>query len=777
MQKRPWIFHAMTFLLLANLLLSKQLVIGILLLCLWLLRILLLKDKEIIWQTVILSCFFIGIILIHQQRNATNLEGDEQVFILTTEISSVKVDGDHLSFAGTIHQTEKTDLQEKIVVRYYLKTEEEKEKWLQSSNLSKIKIKGKLNQPAQNINFNQFNYQTYLKRKNIHWQLYAEEIDSLEDLNLHQSFFYRVDALRYRIIQYMDRLFHEKISSYLKILFIADGSALTEETKESYRTLGLIHLFSISGFHIGYLAQFIQKIFLRMGITHERTNLLVVIILPLYGLVAGLSISVFRAVCQRTLQLWSAILDRELSSIDAWALTLIGTLAVNPYHLFEVAFQLSYSLSGLFIILGQLQWIRESSFFKQSLLFSFLSFLVSIPILSYHFYEISWVTMLTNFLFIPFFTYVLFPGLAILFLMSFVISNTVIFLFLNQLFALFLINLELFLFDLTEGADFTFVIGRLPQVVIAILVVCILHLLKKAEHQKPPSILVTLLLILSIGWYRISPVGYVIMLDVGQGDSILVKEPGTRKVTLIDTGGEIQWQEKEKWQKREETFTIGQDIVVPALKSMGIAKIDRLYITHAHEDHMGEVERIYQKIPIKEIAATGRTLHDQALKKKLIQLKESRLIEVCPALELTYPTTRTVALQPLKNYESKNDQSLVLYVNMGGDVWLFTGDMEAAAERDLIQAYPNLKVDYLKVGHHGSNTSSTKEFIDHIQPTTALISAGKKNRYGHPNAEVLELFKERQIITYLTAENGAIKVSYFKLPLVNKWISKVETIK
>lgn len=777
MQKRPWIFPAITFLLLVNLLLGKQRIIGILLLVFWMLRIILLKDKIIFGKNILLSIFFVFVVLLHQGQNVSKLVGDEQSFLLATELSSLKVDGDYLSFKGIVEKTDKKEPKEKVVVRYYLKTEEEKEKWLTAKVPSHLKITGELTQPAGNSNFNQFNYQDYLKRNNIHWQLDAHEIDWLEGIKLKQSIAYQIDGIRYSVLQYMNRVFHEKISSYLKILFMADGSALAEQTKASYRALGLIHLFSISGFHISYLAKAFQRLFLRLGITHERTNLLLAIILPAYGILAGLSISIFRAVCQRTLLLWSTILDKELTSLDAWSLAMIASLIINPYHLFEVAFQLSYSLSGLFILMGQQQWMKKLTLLKQSLLFSVLSFLVSIPLLSYHFYEIPWITILTNFLFIPFFTFVLFPSLAILFLISFVLSNTQFFICLNKLLAFILVKSEMFLSHITNSFDFSFVIGRLPQLIMILLGFCILHILKKTEQQKKPSILAVLLLLVSVSWHRISPVGYVLMIDVGQGDSILIKEPGTRKITLIDTGGVLQWQAKEKWQEREKSFTIGKNIVVPSLKSLGVKEVDRLYITHAHEDHMGELENIYEEMSIKEVAAASTTFKDPEFVRKVDSLRKSKKVEIKPMIQLNYPTTKTLALQPLKDYESKNDQSLVLYVKIGDDNWLFTGDMEEAAEKDLIQEYPTLAINYLKVAHHGSNTSSKEKFIDHIQPENALISVGQNNRYGHPNVEVLELLVEKKVKTYTTAENGAIKVSYFKVPLSNKWLTQIATIK
>lgn len=776
MHKKPWVFSAVTILLLANVLLGKQTIIGMTLLVFWIARIILLGDKSVIWRIIWIGLFFIVTVGMHQHKNKSTLLGEEELFVVSPELSSIQIDGDYLSFRGWIQNTKEQTQNERIIIRHYIKTEEEKNEWENTLVPKYLKIEGVLNKPAPNSNFNQFNYQDYLKRNNIHWQLQAETIEMLKDIKLTESVRYKIDVIRYRIIQYINQTFHEKVSSYLKILFLADGSALNEQTKDSYRALGLIHLFSISGFHISYLAKVFERFFLRIGITHERTRILLIMILPLYGLLAGLSISVFRAICQRTFLLWSTSVDKELDSLDAWSLAMIASLIINPYHLFELAFQLSYSLSGLFIIVGQQKWIQELNFLKQTVLLSLLSFLVSLPLLSYHFYEISWITVFANLVFMPFFIFVLFPSLAFLFLTSFFFSNTTIFLILNKLFGISLIEIENHLFNLTGSFDFSFIIGRLPQIVLIILILCILNVLKKIEQKQKPSLSIVLLMVGLIYWYQLSPAGYVLMLDVGQGDSILIKEPGSGKVTLIDTGGELQWQEREPWQEREKKFRIGQDIVAPSLKSLGISSIDRLYITHAHEDHMGEIGNIHKETPIKEIATARCTFQGETLIRKLKTLEKSQLLEVSPLTKLDYPTAQTLALHPIKDYQSKNDKSLVLYVKIGEDYWLFTGDMEEAAEKDLIQNYPSLPVDYLKVAHHGSKTSSTEELLNHIKPKVALISAGEKNRYGHPDIEVLELFENKKIKVYSTVENGAIKVSYFKIPLMNKWITKNERI-
>lgn len=115
-----------------------------------------------------------------------------------------------------------------------------------------------------------------------------------------------------------------------------------------------------------------------------------------------------------------------------------------------------------------------------------------------------------------------------------------------------------------------------------------------------------------------------------------------------------------------------------------------------------------------------------------------------------------VYLHPTKFYESKNEGSIVLLALLGNKKWLFTGDMEEEGERDLLHHYPNLNVDVLKVGHHGSKTSSTEGFLGVIRPNVAIISAGRNNRFGHPHQEVLERLSQVQAEVYRTDLQGAI---------------------
>jgi len=773
MIKALWIFPAI-FCLLLSLTFSEGLfMLGAILSIIWLIRIACLKQPKVLLLSLGLGVLFVGVIFYQRQSHVSAFTGEESPVVVYPKMTTLQVDGNSIRFDGEL-QTENTA--EPVVVSYYAESEAEKEEWLHNPPTSHLLIEGELAEPAANTNFYQFNYQNYLKRRNIHWQVEAESVEIIQSDALKKTRFYWLEDIRQAIFQYIDQTFASKIGSYLKILFFADDRDFSEDTLDDFRSLGVIHLFSISGFHITYLVALLRQVLLRLGITHETTNIFLILILPLYGLLAGFGVSIFRAVFQNIIMLAGNFFDDPIDRLDAWSLTMMLALFINPYQVYNISFQLSYTLSAMFILLGKQKWLQTLHPLKSSVLFSLMSSLASVPIITYHFFEIPWVTVITNLLFIPLFTYGLFPLLLILLLVSFILAQTQLFTFLNEGIVLIINMVEQFLNLLTSTFNFSLVTGRLPGIILCVLVISVFIVLKKIEEQKYPSMLATLCIILSLFYHQLSPVGYVTMLDVGQGESLLIKEPYTQKVTLIDTGGRVEWGEQEPWKKRTSPFSIGTDVVVPAVKAFGISEIDRLYLTHAHADHVGEIEAIGQELKIKEVAATSIALTDPAVMKQIATLNETDIVMMDPLEETTYPAANTLVLHPTTENNSKNNHSLVMYVKMGEDTWLFTGDIETEAEAQILSQYPNLTSDYLKVAHHGSQTSSTQSFIEQIKPKVALISAGTNNQFGHPNQEVLDRFDNENIEVYTTSEQGAIQYRYLKIPLIDYWLTDEQTV-
>ncbi|KKW71771.1 DNA internalization-related competence protein ComEC/Rec2 [Lactococcus cremoris] len=244
--------------------------------------------------------------------------------------------------------------------------------------------------------------------------------------------------------------------------------------------------------------------------------------------------------------------------------------------------------------------------------------------------------------------------------------------------------------------------------------------------------------------------------DIGQGDSIFLQDKFNKENILIDTGGQLALPQK-NWQKTQ-TQSNADKTLIPYLESMGVAHIDQLILTHTDADHVGDFLSLADKIKIREIWVSPGELTNSSfvekLKKAKIPIHVSKVGDKIPIFDSF--------LQVLSNGYTKkgdNNDSIVTYGNFYHTKFLFTGDLEQEGEKKLLQNYPKLQVDVLKVGHHGSKTSSSPEFIKEIHPKLALISVGKANRYGHPNQETLETLAKYQVKTLRTDQKGAIKLT------------------
>jgi competence protein ComEC len=254
----------------------------------------------------------------------------------------------------------------------------------------------------------------------------------------------------------------------------------------------------------------------------------------------------------------------------------------------------------------------------------------------------------------------------------------------------------------------------------------------------------------------------VTYLDVGQGDSIVIELPHRRGVYVIDTGGAVNFGEP-NWRTPEKVFEVGRSIVVPYLKGRGITTIDKLIISHADSDHMEGADEVLEEVRVKEIHISPGSEKEKTMV-DVLQLAGEKRIPIFAMTEGTAWSVKSIDLfyiAPSGGAYKGNDSSLVLFMMTKGPSFLFTGDLEIEGEKKLIRKYGNLDWGdlILKAGHHGSQTSSSDEFIRTLQPALSIISYGKDNRYGHPHVEVMETFEKYQVPTMATAEHGSITIS------------------
>lgn len=243
---------------------------------------------------------------------------------------------------------------------------------------------------------------------------------------------------------------------------------------------------------------------------------------------------------------------------------------------------------------------------------------------------------------------------------------------------------------------------------------------------------------------------YVYYLDVGQGDSAVLIYPYKSKVVMLDTGGKLNYSEYE-WMISSKKYNIS-DNVIKFLKSKGITKLDYLILTHGDSDHMKESINLVNNYKVDMVIFNCGPYND--LEKELIKVLDKKNIKYYSCIkELNVDNNKLYFLQT-KEYDNENDYSNVIYTKMNGYKFMFMADAGTEKEKDILNEYDISDIDVLKVGHHGSKTSSSRTFIDEINPKYSIISVGKNNRYGHPNKEVLNTLENSKI--YRTDQDGSI---------------------
>ena len=228
-------------------------------------------------------------------------------------------------------------------------------------------------------------------------------------------------------------------------------------------------------------------------------------------------------------------------------------------------------------------------------------------------------------------------------------------------------------------------------------------------------------------------------LDVGQADCALLECGG--EYMLIDGGN------------------IGDgQMVISYLQNMGVEELKAVVCTHAHEDHVGGLPSVLAVYPVKQVFAPTKTYASKVFDDFLYYTDQQRLEVTLPAPgdEMTLGQAQITVLGPLKSYAETNDTSIVMKVVFGETSFLFTGDMEVLAENDLLENGTDLKADVLKVGHHGSDTSTGYRFLYEVDPTYAVISVGEGNKYGHPNDITLSRLNDAECTIFRTDHLGTV---------------------
>lgn len=610
---------------------------------------------------------------------------------------------------------------EKLLITYKYQDKE-------FNNLSygdKIKVKGTLITPSKNTNQNTFNYQKYLYYKKIYYLVEATSINKIANNN---NYLYTIKNTLY---QKIDKL---KSSNYIKTLLFCDNT-LSKEIKESYRINGISHLFSVSGMHINFFVSiiylYLNKITYNKRIKYLITNIFIITYLILFP-----SSSLLRSAVMSILYSINYLLKLKIKKIDILLLTLGVSLLINPFIIYDLGYIYSYTIT-FFLVLSS-STLKKKNKINKIIYISFLSFLVSIPITIYNSFEINIISILLNIILVPIISIIILPLTIITYI--FPILDSILYLFTNTL-----EKISLFI----SKINITKIIFPKPSLLIIVLYYIIFLL--SYQNKKYFYLNIILLIIIYISPYLNSNFE-VVMFEVGEADCHLIKYPYNKNTILIDTG-------KNEYKIKNE--------VIPYLKSIGIKKIDYLIITHGDEDHIGGSITLINNFQVKNVILNKGTFTD--LEKELIKNLNKKKIPYQININKINLSNHTIYLLNNTKYNNENDNSIITYFTYQKYKFLYMGDASITTEDNLLENYNLNNISILKVGHHGSNTSSSKDFISQINPSISLISVGKNNIYHHPNKEVINNLSKSRI--YRTDINNMVK-----LTINSKGILKVTTI-
>lgn len=581
------------------------------------------------------------------------------------------------------------------------------------NNLSygdKIKVTGVLKEPSTNNIFNNFNYKKYLYNKKIYYIIEASKIDKIQNNNNH---IYTIKNLLYTRINSL------KSSNYIKALLFGDNK-LDKEIKTSYQINGISHLFSVSGFHINFITSIIYFYLDRVTYNKKIKYITVDIFLVLYLLLCNTT-SLLRCTVMNILLSINYLLKLNIKKIDIVLLTLILCIIINPFIIYDIGFIYSYTIS-FFLILYKNKYKTNNKLLK-IIYISLISFLVSLPINIYTSYEINFLSIILNIIIVPIVSLILLP-LSLL---------TLIFPILDNILYLITSILEKISLYTSNINIFKLILSKPSIILIIIYYLVIILILSKKKHYY--------LIILLLIFHKTIPLYNsnleVVMFDVGEADSMLISTPSKKVNILIDTGR-------------------GIDInnIIIYLKSIGISKLNYLIITHGDEDHIGGALYLIDNFKVDNVILNKGDYTE--LEVELITHLKNKNIKYTNNINKIPFLNSYMYLLNTKEFSNENDNSIVTYFEYQKYKFLFMGDSSSKTEEYLINNYNLTNISFLKVGHHGSNTSSSSLFINKINPKVSLISVGRNNLYHHPSKEVLTNLSNSVI--YRTDINKSIKI-------------------
>lgn len=595
-----------------------------------------------------------------------------------------------------------------IIGKYYVDNNEKVKEFKDNYSFGdKIYIEGEISVPNNNTIPNNFNYKDYLYHKYIYYIIKIDKIKMISKndnifLNIKNSIYKRIDKIKY--------------NNYLYAFILGKSYYIDSEVLNNYKINGITHLFALSGLHVSMFSSIILFILKKIKLSEKLSYFITSLFLIFFAFIASFTPSIIRSVLFFILSSINNVYYLYIKPKYLLYIVFSILIFINPFYIYDTGFILSFCISFFILLFNEKNKINNN--LLSILVISILSTLSSLPIIINMSYEINILGFINNLFFIPYVTYIVFPlSIIVVFIskLSFILNFLIIIMEYISKVSSNILNVKL-------------IFPKMSLFLIIIYYVLLILIVKKINLKK------IFIIYLSFLYFRCNfdKNNYVYFIDVGQGDSALIVTKNNKSI-LIDTGGKVG-----------SNYSLMKSNSIPFFKSIGIRKLDYLFITHGDYDHAGYGIDLVNNFNVKN-RFTNKGKYNSLEKKLNIKSFNNSYIKI--------DNVEIYSLNS-KIYNNENSDSLVLLVIIDNYKLLFMGDASINTEKDIMNNYDIGDVFILKVGHHGSKTSSSEEFINSVNPKYSIISVGKNNKFGHPNKEVLDNLSNSKI--YRTDIDGSI---------------------
>ena len=633
--------------------------------------------------------------------------------------------------------------------------------------------------PAVATNPGEFNSFRYYKARGISFMGY---IDTINHMNQTESGYVdRVGRCLLKLREKAQRVLYvalnEEQAGVMGAMLLGASSNLDADVRSMYQRNGIAHILAISALHISIIGSTIYKLLRKIGMPYWIAGTIVIVVLSAYGWMTGFSGSTIRAIIMFSIMLFSDVIGRSYDMLSALSVSCLYMLVEEPVRITDTGFLLSFSaVLALGVVVPFIQDIvkedyNDSSAWKTKWINAVISGLtiqlVTAPIIIHFYYDYPTYSFFLNLIIVPLMTPLVLCGMwGIIVYPVWNIIGVVLIKVCGCM--LSMVSILCKLAEMLPCSNIH--IGRMTIWQMILYYAVFGGVLYMWKHHLYKRIIVILLLYIGILVVIYPSKLTITMLDIGQGDSILIRTPGHQMI-LVDGGSSTR-------------SSIGRYVITPAMKYYGSGRLDYVFVSHMDSDHVNGVEELIDmtisgEVIVRNLVLPAYAAYDSEYE-ELMEKAEYAGIHVMTmrqgeffyvdagvsrgneekevVIECLYPSDKDTL------FDSKNDNSMVLGIHYGAFDMLFTGDIEEAGEKRMVDYLNNYgskwpqMYEVLKSGHHGSKNSGSDLLLDIIHPTVAVISAGNRNRYGHPHLQTLEEYDRRDIRWYCTKDSGAITI-------------------